>query len=657
MTSFLSLPEFEQNADQIWKSVDQLIDAGKLEMEKIGNQDLTGVSFSSTLGALDDLSFTETLVMNRVHLLQNVSTDETIRKSAQEAYVKYQNWAIERAYDRKVYDVIQAFRQKHEKLSEKEKLSGEENKILEETLRDYKRLGFHLNESEQKVLQDLQKKLSTIETDFSQAINDYEDELWVTREDLKGLAEDFVSSLKKRDNGQLRISLQYPEYLPVMEFCENEDLRRDLLTKKMLTASKTNVARLNEMIALRDEIARMIGYDSWNDYVLEERMAKTPQKVQSFLDQFEAKLKPKSQIELQELKKLKADETSNSEAEIKIWDYAYYSARNKKFKFQVDIQSLKEFFPLETVLQGMFGLVQKLFGLDFEEQKSGNFYRWSDEVRLFKVTSGKNDPIGYFYLDLFPRTGKYGHAAAFGLTPGKLLSSGNYQRPVAAMICNFPPQKPSLLSHNEVETLFHEFGHILHGLLTTAKYTRFSGTSVAWDFVEAPSQVLENWCWDAEVLNMITAPEKKISADLVFRMNQAKKAGMGLFYLRQLSYAKADLAFHGPGRIKDSTKIMNEVVTKTFFANPEGTVPAAGFGHMVGYASGYYGYSWADVMAADIFSIFKANGLLDESTGRKLRKEIYEVGSSRDENASLESFLGRPLSNEAFFRDLGLEAA
>ncbi len=651
--NILEIPTFEKNPEAIWNSVRTLIARGKEIVAKIGTQSDSSLTFSSTLGALDDLSFDETVVINRIHLLQNVSPDEAIRKTAQEAYNEYQNWAIERAYDPHVYAKVMTY----SKTPEAAKLIGEQKKYLEETLRDYRRLGFELAADKKESLKELQKKLSQLETDFSQFINDYEDEVWVTKEDLDGLDEDFIRGLRS-ENGKYRVTLQYPDYLPIMEFCKNEALRKTLVLKKLNTATKTNKTLINEMISLRDQIARTLGYKAWNHYVLEERMAKTPERVNAFLTNFEAKLKPKAQIELNELRRLKREETGDPQAEIQLWDYGYFASKSKKLKFQIDAQKLKEHFPLQTVLAGMLKLVEKLFSLKFTELPKGTYETWHEDARLIRVDDAKSgEGLGYFYMDLFPRSGKYGHAAAFGLTPGKLLTNGKYQRPVCAMVCNFPSQSPSLLAHGEVETLFHEFGHILHGILTRAQFNRFSGTSVAWDFVEAPSQIMENWCWDPKILEMITPSDKKIPHEMVDRMNEAKKAGMGLFYLRQLSFAKTDLALHDAGDQKDADSLMKRIVSETFLPHPEETSPAAGFGHMVGYASGYYGYSWADVMAADMFSLFKNVGLLDEKTGLRLRQEIFEPGSSRDENVSLEKFLGRPLSQEAFFKDLGLEAA
>lgn len=648
----MTLPVFEATVEEIKSSAAARIAESKKIIHEIGTQTPEHATFETTLGALDDLQFEEGRVINRIHLLQQTSPDAGIRKAAEEAVMDFQNWSIEKAYDLGVYKAVKAYTAK------KEPLFGEDKKIADETIRDYRRLGLELPEKEQTKLKELQKKLAHLETQFSTHINEYHDELHLTRQQLDGLEEDFISHLPRTDDGLFKVSLQYPEYLPMMEFAKDEDVRRKLMVKKFNTAGSTNEALLNEMIGLRDEIAHLLGYSSWNDYVLEERMAKKPENVLQFLNRLEKRLKEKSKPELEILRQLKKETTGDKNAAFHVWDLSFYWSLYKKKKFEIDTQQLKEFFPLESTLQGLFGLVSHLFHLKIEEVPSGTFSSWHKDVRLFKVSDISGEGIGYFYLDLFPREGKYGHACVSDLIGGKYLPEGSIQRPVATMLCNFPTQAPSLLPHTQVETLFHEFGHILHHILNKSKFSRFAGTSVAWDFVEAPSQIMENWVWDHESLLKIARhykdPTKTISKDFVDRMNEARCAGSGLFYLRQAGFSKSDLAFHSEGRTKDATRIMDKIMAETFMPGPENTTFPAGWGHMTGYASGYYGYLWADVMAADMFSVFQKSGLMDDQTGVRFRKEILERGSSRDEMNSLETFLGRPLQEEAFFKDLGI---
>jgi thimet oligopeptidase len=377
-------------------------------------------------------------------------------------------------------------------------------------------------------------------------------------------------------------------------------------------------------------------------------------------------LQPKFDAELAEFKRLKAKETGQANPTIFVWDWRYYANQLKKEKYTVDAEQLRVYFPYQQVLEGMFTIYQSIFGLKFERLEAP--YKWVDDLQLYAVADAKSDePLGLFYLDMFPREGKYNHFAQFGIIEGKLLPNGKYQRPVTALICNFPTpgkDKPSLLAHTDVETLFHEFGHAMHSLLTRARFVRFSGTRVPGDFVEAPSQMLENWVWDKKVLDSFAADyrdsSKKIPAEILAKLKEAKLATEATRYRRQLSFGLTDLLLHT--RIHEentkevlplSLKTLNEV----FLPLAPGTAFISYFGHLTGYDAGYYGYAWADAISADLATVFEKapNGYFDQTAGRRLRTEIYEPGDSRDVNVAIEKFLGRPRSIEPFLKRIGIE--
>jgi thimet oligopeptidase len=283
--------------------------------------------------------------------------------------------------------------------------------------------------------------------------------------------------------------------------------------------------------------------------------------------------------------------------------------------------------------------------------------------------SSSGEPLGMFYLDMFPREGKFNHFAEFEIIGGKLLSNGKYQRPTVALLCNFPPSgadKPSLLSHSDVETLFHEFGHALHTITTRAKYGRFAGTNVPRDFVEAPSQMLQNWVWDKKVLDTFAAdyrdPSKKIPAEIIKKMNDAKLATAGVIYRRQFAFASLDLAMHDrhlENEPYDCVALSNPILEKVFLPIDPNTTFVSYFGHLNGYDAGYYGYAWADAIAADMATVFEKakDGYLDKQAGSQLRHEIYEQGDSRDVTLSIEKFLGRKQSIEPFLKKIGIGGA
>jgi thimet oligopeptidase len=385
----------------------------------------------------------------------------------------------------------------------------------------------------------------------------------------------------------------------------------------------------------------------------------------AFEEKLTSGLQPKLDAELEEFRKMKVKETGDPNAKINIWDWRYYANQLKIQKYNVDAEQLRVYFPFQPVLDGMFSIYQHIFGLKFERVEPP--YKWIGDLQLYAVSDAKTgEPLGMFYLDMFPRDGKYHHFAQFGIVDGKQLPNGKYQRPVCALICNFPKptaDHPSLMSHDDVETIFHEFGHAMHTILTRSKYSRFAGTSVPRDFVEAPSQMLENWAWDKSVLDTFAAdyrdPSKKIPGEILAQLKEARLATEGAFYRRQLSFGMMDLALHTQIHAtnqQDTLPLSNKVLGEVFLPMPPDTAFVAYFGHIIGYGAGYYGYAWADAIAADMATVFEKSpdGYFDVQAGMRLRKEIYEVGNSRDVNISIEKFLGRPRSLDPFLKKIGI---
>jgi len=394
-------------------------------------------------------------------------------------------------------------------------------------------------------------------------------------------------------------------------------------------------------------------------------MAKTGARAQNFLEQLKTGLQPKFDAETAEFRAMKAKETGDPNAQIYLWDWRYYANQLKKQKYTVDEEALRVYFPYQNVLEGMFRIYQRIFGLKFQQIEPP--YKWVPDLQLYAVSDAvTGEPLGLFYLDMFPREGKYNHFAEFSIIDGKLLPDGKYQRPTAALICNFPsPEngRPSLMAHEDVVTIFHEFGHAMHSILTRAKYGRFAGTSVPGDFVEAPSQMLENWAWDKKVLDSFAAdyrdPSKKIPAEILGKLKEAKLATEGNVYRRQLAFGLSDMALHTQihaGNEDQTVPLSNKIAGQTFFPEPPDTAFVAYFGHLMGYDAGYYGYAWADAIAADMATVFQnaPDGFFDRDAGRRLRREIYEQGGSRDVQISIEKFLGRKQSMDPFLKQIGI---
>ena len=562
-------------------------------------------------------------------------------------------------YREDVYAAVKAF------ADTRPKLEGENAKLLLETMRDYRRAGLELPKAERDEVERMRKELSALSTDFQNNVTKAKKAVKFTRAELEGVPDDFLQQIKTTNDEYIVMANVTWHYLALMDNAKREETRKRFLIEHDNLAREVNIPLLEKILPLRDDIAKKLGYRNWADYATEIKMVKNSRAAIDFEEKLKTGLQPKFDAELEEFRKLKVQETGDTNAQIGIWDWRYFSNQLKKQRYDVDAEQLRVYFPYQRVLDGMFAIYQRIFGLKFEPVEPP--YKWIGDLQLYAVSDAQTgEPLGLFYLDMFPREGKYNHFAQFGIIEGKLLPDGKYQRPVCALICNFPaPTKdhPSLMSHMDVETIFHEFGHAMHTILTRAKYARFSGTSVPGDFVEAPSQMLENWIWDKQVLDSFAAdyrdPSKKIPAEILAKLKEAKLATEGTRYRRQLAFGLMDLALHT--RIHDTNAtetlpLSNEKLGDVFLPMVPDTAFVAYFNHIIGYGAGYYGYAWADAISADMATVFEKSpdGYFDKQAGMRLRKEIYEPGDSRDVNVSIEKFLGRPRSLEPFLKKIGI---
>jgi Zn-dependent oligopeptidase len=377
----------------------------------------------------------------------------------------------------------------------------------------------------------------------------------------------------------------------------------------------------------------------------------------AFLADLREKVARKAERDLGAMVELKANDTGDRT--LNIWDWRYYHDRQMKSQFAVDEFEVAQYFPLDACLDGLFAITQSMMGVTYREVPEAP--RWHPDVRTFDIYEPSGDqPFARFHMDLFPRPNKYGHAAAFTLRRGRQLEDGTYQRPVSAIVANFTKpgaDQPSLLRHQEVVTLFHEFGHILHQTLTRARRARFSGTATERDFVEAPSQMLEHWCWEPEVLRSFSRhyqTGEPLPEELLAAMIAAKNLNSGITTLRQLFFASLDMAYHSPGFDGDTTATLARLHDISGFPYTPGTHFQSGFGHLFGYDAGYYGYLWSHVFGDDMYTLFEAKGALNREIGAHYRKVILERGGSVDGDELVRSFLGREPNNGAFLRGLGL---
>lgn len=527
-------------------------------------------------------------------------------------------------------------------------------RLLNKTLNDFRRAGLELAPADREIFSKTRRELLDLELQFGKNLNEVRDFLSVTRDELEGLPEDYIARLARLPDGGYKVTLDYPDSLPFMSKARSGAARRKLHELTNRRAVPANVLLLDDILAKRRQLATLLGLPSYAHFVLEERMARSPDAVKDFLGRLRTKLEIKAADERQKLLALKNE---GEPGPLAPWDVAYCHQRLLQRDFAVDDFAVAQYLPLEKVAAGMFAVYAQIFGVKFERRNDTT--AWHQDVRVYTVSDGGGE-LGLFYLDLFPRDGKFKHAAVFPLVRGRRLQDGSRSLPSAAMLTNFSPPtagKPALLRHSELETFFHEFGHVLHNMLTESTYHRFSGTKVARDFVEAPSQIMENWAWEKTVLRSISGHWKTgepLPDALIEHMLAAKQLDGAIFALRQLAFACIDQALHGAesgDTAETYRKLYQEITTFPVGAD---TRPEASFGHLMSYAASYYGYLWSDVYSADMYSVFAA---ADDAgrIGARYRKTVLAPGGSQEEADLVRRFLGREPSEDAFLESLGLK--
>jgi thimet oligopeptidase len=646
-------PDFRYSASQIEGQCSKEQASLRVRLDEIGKLGKDADFQSGCLAlerALND--FQEAL--SPLIFLKYVSDKPEIREAAGKCESAVEQYRVEIFAREDLYSSLKGAAEK------KASLGPDDKKLMDEFVLAFKRNGLELPSVEREKFIEKKKRIVVLETEFSKELIEWNDWVELSSEELEGVPESFKQRLKKTPSGKFKVTVQYPDYYPFMDNASNGAARKKLEHKFYLRGGPKNRERLDETLRLRDETAKMLGYANHAAYVLDDRMAKTPQSVAAFLENVGSRIKAKALSDLKELQAAKnADLGAKSDGAFHSHDWRYYDNKLKKTKYQVDTQAIKEYFPIEVVNKGMFEIYQTLLGVTFVQDPTLKV--WHPSVQAYRVKRGATT-VAIFFMDLFPREGKYGHAAAFTIVQGCRNEDGTYQLPISSIVANFNPPsegKPSLLEHSEVETLFHEFGHIMHQVLTTATYASFSGTSVRRDFVEAPSQMLENWVWDSSAIKKLSGhyqdKTKTLPEDQIQRLIQAKLLNVGIRYSRQLLFATLDQRYHTNPNA-DTTEVYAELAKSLMHIPiPEGTLPQAGFGHLMGgYDSGYYGYLWSEVYAQDMFTRFEKEGLLNPKTGADYRAWILEKGGALEPMDLIRGFLGRAPNEEAFYRSLGL---
>lgn len=597
------------------------------------------------------------LKLECMDFMQYVHPEQSVREASVEASKKVSEFGNKWSMNVDVYNTIDKFHTQF-----KSELEGEEQLYLQRTMEGYKHKGIHLDKDTRDKLAAISQKLDEMSINYGNNLNEVTDHIFFTKEELDGVASDFIDTLEEKD-GEYKITTQYDHINMIMPYCNVENTRKTLSKLFGLRGKEPfgNQNILKETLALRKEKAKLLGYSSYRDYVLSHRrMASNAEQVDDFVTQLLDKMKSASKSD----KDIIAKHFNKDDMES--WNLSYYTNLYKKEVLQYDQKLVQEYFPLETLLPNLLGTFEDIFSLHIKEVSVNPDQSWHDSVKCYAVYDNTSDNvcnlIGHFYVDLYPRDGKYGHAAAFTLKPAYIptTNSGDSTRstPVSAMVCNFTrptKEKPSLLTFGEVETFFHELGHIFHQLLSINRFAMFSGTSVELDFVECPSQALENWCYEEEFLTRISSHYKTgetIPVELMEKIKKNKHMFNGLHYIRQLMFTIYDMKLHSSDNTMDAEQLFDQIQSELSPLIHGESCMAANFGHLMGgYESGYYGYLWSEVYAAEVFQHFKDSGdIFNREIGLHYRRCILEKGGTENGFDMMNNLLGRQPNNDAFMK-------
>mgnify|MGYP003147515976 FL=1 len=599
--------------------------------------------------------------------LNSAETNEEIQQIAQEVSPLLSEFRNDIILNKALFEKVKSVYKKKDQLD----LNTEQKTLLDRKYKAFSRNGANLPIEKQNELRDIDKKLSKLSLDFGQNVlaetNKFE--LHLTDEnDLKGLPESFKEeaaqvAASKEKEGWI-FTLEYPSYLPFMKYAENRELRKKMAlafgSKGFHGDELDNQENVLQIAKLRFNRAQLLGYQTHAHFVLEERMAETPEKVNNFLDEILEKAKPAADREFKELENFAKD--LDGIDQLQKWDAAFYSEKLKQKLFNLDDEKLKPYFKLENVIDGVFTVAQKLYGLSFKEVFDVDKYH--EDVKTYQVLDENNKEMALFYADFHPRPGKRDGAWMTGYK-SQYKKDGEEERPHISIVCNFtkPSKKqPSLLTFNEVTTLFHEFGHALHGMLGDTEYPSLSGANVYWDFVELPSQLLENWCYEKEALQLFAKHYETgevIPMELVQKIKESANFQEGMATVRQLSFGMLDLSWHGvdPSAITDVKKNEDQAFERTkLFPNVAENCMSTAFSHIFqgGYSAGYYSYKWAEVLDADTFEYFQQNGIFSREVANKFKTNILSQGGTDHPMTLYKKFRGKEPKPDALLKRAGL---
>lgn len=664
-TKYNTAPFSKINLSEYKEAFEKTIELAKKEIDSIVNN-TEAPTFSNTIEALDysgeQLDRLSSIFFN----LNSAETCDEMQKIAQEVSPLLTAFSNDIALNEDLFKRVKAVYDQKDTLN----LTTEQATLLDKKFKGFSRNGALLNEEDKLKLREIDTELAKLKLTFGENVlaetNNYQ--LHITNEaNLKGLpdgAKEMAASLAKSKNLEGWVfTLDFPSYLPFVTYVENRELRKEIAIaagKKAFQDNEfDNKENVKRIVELRHKRANLLGYQSHSHFVLEERMAQNPEKVQSFLNDLLEKAKPAAQKEFAELTAF-AKELDGID-QLEKWDGAYYSEKLKQKLFSLDDELLKPYFKLENVLNGAFTIAEKLFGITFKEVFDIDKYH--KDVQTFEVLDFEGQLVAVFYSDFFPRKGKRNGAWMTSFKP-QYIKDGINERPHVSIVCNFTPPtetKPSLLTFNEVTTLFHEFGHALHGMLANTTYPSLSGTSVYWDFVELPSQVMENWCYEPEALALFATHYETgeiIPQHYVEKIKESASFLEGMATLRQLSFGILDMAYHGKSQTITDVKAFEKQAMEiaSLYPDVEENCMSTSFSHIFqgGYSSGYYSYKWAEVLDADAFAYFQEKGIFNKEVATKFKDNVLSKGGTELPMELYKKFRGQEPKVEALLKRAGL---
>ena len=647
-------------------AISKLIAETKAEIDAI-TSNTEAPTFKNTVEALENTGEKLDRATSIFFNLNSAETNDEIQKIAQEVSPMLTEFSNDMLLNETLFEKIKTVYNQKDSLN----LSEEQQMLLDKKYKAFSRNGANLSQEKKTQLRKIDTDLAKLKLTFGENVlaetNKFE--LHITDEkDLSGLPEGVIEAAaqtaeEKGKEGWV-FTLDYPSYVPFMTYADNRELRKKMAiafgAKGFHNDALDNQQNVLQIANLRHKRANLLGYNSHAHFVLEERMAETPEKVKSFLNELLEKAKPAAQKEFDELTAF-AKELDGIER-LEKWDGAYYSEKLKQKLFNLDDEKLKPYFELKNVINGVFTVAEKLYGLHFEEVQ--NIDKYHAEVKTYEVKDDEGELVAIFYGDFHPRAGKRNGAWMTSYKPQQ-IKDGKNDRPHISIVCNFTKptaSKPSLLTFNEVTTLFHEFGHALHGMLANTHYPSLSGTSVYWDFVELPSQILENWCYEKETLELFATHYKTgevIPMEYVEKIKESATFLEGMATLRQLSFGMLDMAWHGsdPSGIKDVKAFEVAAFDDTqLYPDVKENCMSTSFSHIFqgGYSAGYYSYKWAEVLDADAFALFKQEGIFNKKVADRFKGFVLSQGGTMDPMELYIKFRGQKPDPEALLKRAGL---